>query len=72
MHDGHPIDSDVLFIAESNEFPTNELRAIVYDDEVRYSEAVDDVEEEQHSLFRFDHGDRSRFDPFCKLVYGNK
>ena len=47
--DGCPIDPDVLFIAESNEFPTGELRAVVYDDGVRYSEVMDDVKEEQHS-----------------------
>ena len=44
--DGCPIDSDVLFIAESNEFPASELRAVVCDDGVRYSKAMDDVEEE--------------------------
>ena len=72
VHDGSPIDSDVLFIVESNKFPTNELCAIVYDDGVWYSKTMDDVEEEQHSLLRFDHGDRSSFDPFRKLVYGDK
>ena len=46
MHDGRPIDLDVLFIAELNEFPAGELRAIVCDDGVRYSKAMDDVEEE--------------------------
>ena len=33
---------------------------------------MDDVEEEQHSLLRLDHGDWSGFDPFCELVYGDK
>ena len=70
--DDYPIDPDVLFIAESNQFPTGELCAIVYDDGVWYSKAMDDVEEEQHSLLGFDRGDRSGFDPFCKLVYGDK
>ena len=72
MCDGCPVDSDVLFIIESNEFPTGELRAIVYDDGVRYSKAMDDVEEEQHGLLGFDRGYWSSFDPFCKLVYGDK
>ena len=72
MRDGHPIDPDVLFIVESNEFLVGELRAIVCDNGVWYSKAVDDVEEEQHDLLRFDHGDRSSFDPFRKLVYGDK
>ena len=46
VHDGCPIDPDVLFIVESNEFLAGELRAIVCDDGVRYSKAMDDVEEE--------------------------
>ena len=54
MRDGHPIDSDVLFIVESNEFLAGELRAVVCDDGVRYSEAMDDVKEEQHSSIRLD------------------
>ena len=33
---------------------------------------MDDVKEEQHGLLVFDRGDRSSFDPFCKLVYGDK
>ena len=44
--DGYPIDSDVLFIAESNEFLAGELCAIVCDDGGWYSKAMDDVEEE--------------------------
>ena len=72
MHDGRPVDPDVLFIVESNEFPTGELCAVVYDDGVWYSKMMDDVEEEQHSLFGFDCGDWPSFDPFRKLVYGDK
>ena len=72
MRDGYPIDPDVLFIVESNEFPAGELRAIVCDDGVWDSKTIDDVEEEQHSLLRLDRGDRLSFDPFCKLVYGDK
>ena len=34
VRDGRPIDPDELFIAESNEFPTGELRAVVCDDGV--------------------------------------
>ena len=33
---------------------------------------MDDVKEEQHGLLELDHGDRSSFDPFRKLVYGDK
>ena len=72
MCDGCPIDPDVLLIAELNEFPVGELRAVVRDDGVWYSKMMDDVEEEQYGLLRFDCGDRPSFDPFCKLVYGDK
>ena len=54
------------------EFLTGELCAVVHDDGVRYSEAMDDVEEELHSLLGLDCGDRPSFDPFCELVYGDK
>ena len=33
---------------------------------------MDDVEEEQHGLLRFDRGDRSSLYLLCKLVYGDK
>ena len=36
----------MLFIAESKEFLAGELCAVICDDGVRYSEAMDDVEEE--------------------------
>ena len=35
--DGCPINPDVLFIVELNEFPTGELLAVVHDDGVWYS-----------------------------------
>ena len=69
--DGGPIDSDVVFIVESKELLFGELHAIVHDDGVWDSKAMDDVEEEQHGLLGFDHGDRPSFDPFHKLVYGD-
>ena len=72
MCDGIPIDTDVVFIAESKELLSGELRVVVHDDGVWYSKAMDDVEEEQHVLLGFDHGDRPSFDPFCELVYGDK
>ena len=50
MHDGSPIDPDVLFIAESNEFLADELCAVVHDDGVRDPKVVDNVKEEQHGL----------------------
>ena len=33
---------------------------------------MDDVEEEQHNLLRFDQGDWPSFYPLCELVYGDK
>ena len=72
MRDGGPIDPDVVFIVESKELLSAELCAVVRDDGVWDSKAMDDVEEEQHSLLGFDDGDRPSFDPFCELVYGEK
>ena len=72
MNDGGPIHPDVLFITESKEFLAGELCAVVCDDGVRYSRAMDDVEEEQHSLLGFDHGDRPSLYPFCELVHDVK
>ena len=72
VRNGGPIDLDVVFIIESKEFLASELCAIVHDDGVWYSKMMDDIEEEQHSLLGFDCGDRPSFDPFHKLVYGDK
>ena len=72
MHDGDPIDPDVLFITGSKEFLADELRAIIHDDGVLYSKGMDDVEEEQHGLLELNRGDRLSFYPLCKLVYGDK
>ena len=69
---GGPIDADVVFIVESKELLSGELRAIVCDDGVWDPKAMDDVEEEQHSLLRLDRGDRLSLYPLCKLVYGDK
>ena len=48
-----------------------ELRAIVHDNGVWDSKAMDDVKEEQHGLLRLDRRDRSSLYPLCKLVYGD-
>ena len=69
---GGPIDADVVFIAESEELLSDELRAVVRDDRVWDPKAMDDVKEEQHGLLGFDHRDWSSFYPLCKLVYGDK
>ena len=72
MHDGGPIDPDVVFIIELKELLAGELHVIVCDDGVRYSKVMDDVKEEQHSLLVLDYGDWPSFDLFCELVYGDK
>ena len=72
MRDGGPIDPDVLFIAESKEFLAGELCAIVHDDGVWESEAMDDVEEEQNGLLGFDRRDWPSFYPLCEPMYGDK
>ena len=56
VHDGGPIDPNVVFIVESKELLASELRAIVRNDGVWDSEEMDDVEEEQHGLLEFDRG----------------
>ena len=69
---GNPTDTDVVFIAELEELLFGELCAIVHDDGVRDSKAMDDVKEEQHGLLGLDRGDRSSLYPLCKLVYSDK
>ena len=63
---------DVVFIVELEELCPAELRAVVRDNGVRDSKAMDDVKEEQHGLLGLDHGDRSSLYPLCKLIYGDK
>ena len=63
---------DVGFVVESEELLSSELRTVVHYDGFQNSKAMDDVEEEQHGLLGFDRGYWSSFNPFCKLVYGDK
>ena len=69
---GSLVDADVIFIAESEELLFGELRAVVRDDGVRDSKAMDDVKEEQHGLLKLDCGDQSSLYRLCKLVYSDK
>ena len=46
MHHGGPIDADVVFVVESEELLSGELRAIVHDDGVWDPKAMDNVKEE--------------------------
>ena len=63
---------DVVFIIESEELLSSELRVVVHDNEVWDSKAMDDVKEEQHGLIELDHRDWLSLYPLCKLVYGDK
>ena len=72
MRHGGPVDTDVVFITESEELLSGELCAVVRDDSVRDPKAMDDVEEEQHGLLGLDRGDWSSLYPLYKLVYGDK
>ena len=69
---GGPINTDVVFIIELEELLPGELCAIVRDNGVWYSKAMDDVKEEKDGLLGFDHRDRLSFYPLCKLVNGDK
>ena len=69
---GGPINTDVVFIIELEELLSSELRAIVHDDGVRDSKAMDNVKEKQNGLLGLDRGDRSSPNPLCKLVYGDR
>ena len=72
MCNSGPIDLDVIFIVELEELLSGELHAIVRDDGVWDSKAMDNVKEEQLGLLGLDHGDRSSLYPLCKLIYGDK
>jgi len=66
------INTDVVVIAQLEEFLPRELCAIVGYDGVWDLESVDDVREEQHGLLGFDHGDRLSLYPLRELVHGDK
>ena len=72
VHYGGPVDTDVVFIVELEELLPSELHAVVRDDGVWDSKAMDDVHEEQHSLLRFDHGDWGSLYPLRELVHSDK
>jgi hypothetical protein len=63
---------DVVVVVEIQKLFTSELGAIVHDDAVGNSKAVDDVGEKEHSLLRPDAGDRTGLDPLGKFVNGNE
>ena len=72
VRDGGPINPDVVFVTELEELLPGELCAVIHDNGVWDSKAMDDVEEEQHGLLGLDREDQLSFYPLCKLVYGDK
>jgi hypothetical protein len=72
MSYGRPEHTDVVAIAEIQKLFTSELGAIVHDDAVGNSKAVDDVGKKEHSLLRPDAGDRMGLDPLGKFVNGDE
>ena len=66
------MNADLVFIIESEELLPGELCAVVRDNRVWDSKAMDDVEEEQYDLFGLDRGDQPSFYLFRELVYGDK
>jgi hypothetical protein len=65
---GRPVHTDVVVIAEVEEFLPRELGAVVGDDRVGYAEAIDDVGEERYHLLGADVGNRLSLDSFGELV----
>jgi hypothetical protein len=63
---------DVVVVIEIHKLFTNELGAIVRDDAVGNSKAVDDVGKKEHNLLRPDAGDRTGLDPLGKFVNGDE
>jgi hypothetical protein len=72
MSYGRPENTDVVVVAEIQKLFTSELGAIVRDDAVGNSKAVDDVGKKEHSLLRPDASDRTGLDPLEKFVNGNE
>jgi hypothetical protein len=66
--DNRPIHTDVVIVAEVEEFIPHELGAVVSNDRVGYAEAIDDVGEERDHLLGADVDDGSGLDPLRELV----
>jgi hypothetical protein len=63
-----PVHTDVVDIAEVEDFLPRELSVIVSDDRVGYAEAIDDVDEERDCLLEADVNNGSGLDPLRELV----
>jgi hypothetical protein len=72
MSHGRPEHTDVVVVVEIQKLFTSELGAIVRDDAVGNSKAVDDVGKKEHSLLRPDAGDRMGLDPLGKFINGDE
>ena len=68
MSHGRPGHTDVVVVAERQEFVAGELRPIVSDDGVRNPEPIDDIGEEYHRLLRLDLIDWTSLDPLGELI----
>jgi hypothetical protein len=62
----------VVVVIEIQKLFTSKLGAIVHDDTVGNPEAMDDVGEEEHSLFGPNTGDGTSLDPLEKFIDGNE
>jgi hypothetical protein len=69
---GGLVHTDVVVLAEVQEFLPGELRAIVGDDGVWDPKAMDDVGEERHRLLGPDAGQGSDLDPLGEFVDGDQ
>jgi hypothetical protein len=63
-----PVQTDVVIVAEVEEFLPSELGFVVGDDRFGYAEAIDDVGEERDRLLGADVDDGSGLDPLRELV----
>jgi hypothetical protein len=70
-HDG-PVHPGVVILAEVQELSAGELGAVVGDDGLRDPEAMDDVGEEWHRLFRPDAVQGPDLDPLGEFIDGDQ
>jgi hypothetical protein len=61
-----------MAVAEIQKLLTSKLGAVVRDDTVGDPKAMDNVGEEEHSLFGPDTGDRAGLDPLGEFIDGNE
>jgi hypothetical protein len=69
VSNSRPVHTDVVVIAEVEEFLHRELGAIIGDDRVGYAESIDDFSEEQDRLLGADIDNGLGLDPLRELVH---